>query len=494
MNRDRIVALRKHAQEMMRANNLAGARNVYLQICALDAGDADAWFRLGALHGELRDFGQAEACTRRAIDINPGFHEAYNNLASALDLQGRAEEAITVLEQVLAANPGRARAAGMLVRILEKNALYDRAYEAMRPFIEASVPDVNIALTFARISRHFGCHGAAIAYTQKMLESGRVGDPDRSRLYFSLGNLFDSVAEYDRAFECFSRANRMKNASFDIREHEQNVDRVIDRFTREYLDKLPGTSLATELPVFVVGMPRSGTTLIEQILSCHSAVTGAGELIALPGIVKQLSSDTDTAGMYLGSLDRLSGDNIDSIAKDYLAVLTGGAGHSQRIIDKLPGNFFRLGLISLLFPRAGIIHARRNALDTCLSCYFTDFRGYHEYSCDLEQLGRFYLQYARLMSHWRSVIDNPVLDVDYEELVNNQEPVSRGMTDFLGLGWEAGCLRFHESGRFARTASYDQVRQPVYTRSIGRWRHYEKHIGRLAGILEKAGWDTGIMA
>jgi hypothetical protein len=228
-------------------------------------------------------------------------------------------------------------------------------------------------------------------------------------------------------------------------------------------------------------MPRSGTSLVEQILSTHPGVYGAGELTAIDQFARHLGDATGDA--YPQSALHLDQATIDAAARQYLAALQDLAPSAIRVTDKMPGNFLHLGLIQLLFPGARVIHCRRDPLDTCLSCYFQQFNQGQTFSYDLSDLGHHYRQYQRLMRHWQSVISLPMLDVHYEDLVADQEAMSRKMLEFCGLDWTDECMRFYESKRYVATASYDQVRQPIYHKSVGRWRHYERYLGPLKTAL-----------
>jgi hypothetical protein len=254
-------------------------------------------------------------------------------------------------------------------------------------------------------------------------------------------------------------------------------------FAAERLAELPRADNRSEQPVFIVGMPRSGTSLVEQILSCHRGVHAAGELRDVGKLVASLGlrfqgEDDVLPGLDSGSLNAAAGRHLER--------LRGLGGNAKRLTDKMPYNFLHLGLISLLFPRARVIHCLRDPIDTCLSCYFQNFATGNFFSFDLGNAGLYYRQYERLMAHWRTVLDKPILEVRYEEHVAEPEKVCREMLDFLDLDWDPACLRFHESRRFTNTASRDQVRKPIYTSSSGRWQRYERHLGPLLEALAEA--------
>jgi hypothetical protein len=255
-------------------------------------------------------------------------------------------------------------------------------------------------------------------------------------------------------------------------------------FSAERLAERPRGGNESKLPVFIVGMPRSGTSLVEQILSCHRDVYAAGELRNIRKLTVSLVPNFDKRNDEADAPVRLDQPLLSAAAERYLDQLRKTAGDAIRVTNKMPYNFLYLGLIALMFPRARIIHCVRDPIDTCLSWYFQNFERGNFSSFDLRHAGLYYRQYERLMAHWGEVLDLPIMEVRYEEHVGAPEKVCRDMLDFLELDWDPACLRFHESSRFTRTASRDQVREPIYTSSAGRWRNYEPHLGPLIEALE----------
>ena len=243
--------------------------------------------------------------------------------------------------------------------------------------------------------------------------------------------------------------------------------------------------MPTDLPVFIIGMPRSGTSLVEQILSCHPQVHAAGELRNLMHLGNDLGLGFQKPGPEVcdSSLDRA---RLTAASVSYLQSLRALAGDATRVTDKMPYNFERLGLIALLFPKARVIHCHRHPLDSCLSCYFLNFYRGNFQTCDLRHMGLYYRQYQRLMEHWRDVLDLAMLEVSYEAHVEDPEKTCREILAFLDLDWDPACLQFHKSERYVRTASRDQVNKPIYRTSVGRWKNYETHIGPLKEALGSA--------
>ncbi len=230
-------------------------------------------------------------------------------------------------------------------------------------------------------------------------------------------------------------------------------------------------------------MPRSGTTLTEQIIAAHPSAAAAGEIGVPNRIAKSLGFGASDEKAFARRISRLKPREVAALAREGLEMLVRFSKTAERITDKLPHNFELLGLIAMLFPRAKIIHCRRNPLDTCVSCFLTPLSEEHAYTHDLSALGEYYRDYAALMDYWRAVLPMPILDVDYELLVADPEGQSRRLVDFVGLDWNPACLEFHAGGRAIHTISRAQVRQPIYDTSIGRWRRYEKHLGPLRAAL-----------
>jgi len=258
---------------------------------------------------------------------------------------------------------------------------------------------------------------------------------------------------------------------------------VIATFGAEFFARTDRAGSQSELPVFIVGMPRSGTTLVEQILASHPMVHGAGELDYMRRIMQTLPERLGVQRPIPECAANIDTALAERIAEEHLQHLREHSASALRITDKTPSNFLRLGLIALLFPKARIIHCQRDPLDTCLSCYFLRFGQGQAFAYDLDDLGRYYRDCARLMEHWRRVLPSPLLEVPYEALVADQEGWSRRLIAFLGLDWDDRCLAFYRSERQVKTASVWQVRQPVYASSIGRWRRYAKHLGPLFAAL-----------
>jgi hypothetical protein len=325
----------------------------------------------------------------------------------------------------------------------------------------------------------------------------RVADPlltdgPRARLLFGLGHVLDGRGEYGRAAECLQRANglctelnRKLKREYTPVEHERFVDKLEAAFGPEFFSRVRDAGVSSRRPIFIFGLPRSGTTLVEQVLASHSRVFGAGELRLARQTFEAIPATTGRTEEPLVCVPGLDGGSIRTLGERYLKGLSSLEGEGQsaeQVVDKMPDNYLYLGLLACLFPRATFIHCRRDLRDISVSCWMTDFRSIR-WANDPEHIASRFRQYRRLMKHWQSVLPVPVHDVVYETLIDDFETESHKLLAACGLDWEPDCGRFHETARPVRTASVIQVRQPIYRRSVARWKHYEASLADLFALL-----------
>ena len=437
-----------------RREAVAEAAAAYQRAVALWPSHAEAWLNLGAAHARLGSTQDAAACARRVLELRPDDPRALNNLSNALSAQGRFEEAARCYMRALEIRPADAEAYYNLVNL--------------RPLDDGS-PESEAA--FARLTRH-----------AEALD--RFSTREQVALLFALARALDARGEPDKAFESFARANALHRSTlrFDIDRSERLAAAIEAQFDSALIARLQGLGSPSEQPVFVLGMPRSGTTLVEQILSAHPDVHGAGEHGLFPALVSRMRSPAGLGFPLLAS--GLSPPDLQNLADAYLRHLEAVSGGKTRVVDKTVGNFELVGLIHLCLPNARIIHCRRDPRDVCVSCFSTRFSGGHDYAYDLHELGRYWRRYDRLMAHWSAVLPpGRVLDVSYEDLVDDLEGSAQRLVAHLGLPWDDACLRFYEASREVRTASFAQVRRPIYKGSVGRWRRYAAHLGPLLDAL-----------
>jgi len=488
----------------------------YEQALAIKPDNAKAHNNLGAVLQELGRQEDAITCYEQALAINPDFVEAYNNLGFVLQELGRHEEAIPRYEQALAINPDFAQAHNNLGVVLQELgrqedaiAHHERALAIKPHYAEAynnlayvlqdlgrqkeAITRIEQALAikpdFAEAHRNLTSIKPSeeqIPIIKKLLKSPVVSDKNAVHYHYALGNIFDDAKSHDKAFEHYLKANTLKRntISYDAKKHSVFVESLIKVYSKSYFQEKVVVGSDSELPVFIVGMPRSGTTLVEQIVSSHSQVYGAGELSLIWRIEKTIAKQFEASRPYPECMSLCKEAIAEHFSTPYLKEIGKYSQNAIHITDKMPDNFLRIGLIKILFPKARIIHCQRSALDTCTSIFLKYFVSANEYSFDLTELGQYYLDYERLMAHWRSLFPSEIFEVQYEEIVMHQEKITRQLVDYLGLDWDEKCLDFHSNKRTVRTASNLQVRKPIYKNSINRWKQYEEHLGSLIGILQ----------
>jgi len=439
---------------------------------------------------ELGNQNEAGEHLRQALRIRPGMKDALFLLAVVLDAQGAFDEALATLDQLLQSDPGNQDAQGEKARIFEKQGNFDAAYECLRPLLESGSHNTRVVAAFASLSRHINQSTEAVQFIERALEQNQKPGPETASLHFSAGKLYDEFEQYDLAFKHFRKANALTPYHYNENTHRELVDRLISTYSPEALARLPRATNQSERPLFIVGMPRSGTSLVEQILASHPEIHGAGELTDVTEIAESLRNRIGATGTDVHHIQQVTPKILDKYAQTYLDKLAALSSGAARVTDKMPHNLMFLGLIELLFPGARVIHCRRNPLDTCLSIYSQKFNANHAYATDLTALGVSYRQYLHLMQHWRRVLNIPILEIYYEELVDNQEAISHTMIQFCGLEWDTRCLHFHQSGHECTTLSYDQVRKPIYRKSVGRWKNYARHLGPLIEALGDSAKET----
>ena len=465
-------------------SNFDGAINCFTRALKIRTGDAGVLTNIANTYHLMYEYDLAEQYYERALAVNPKLSEAIIGLSGALFSSGNKGKALSVLAAAKRELPNDETIVASEAVILEEDGQYAEAYRVLENHIASKSDCIEVANSLARLSRRLDLTEQAIEMLQR-LEKTSVDVLGKMNIYFTLGELFDSQGRYDDAFNYFSKANQLKPVTFERLTLRSKINKQIQIFSDDFLSTAPRSGDLTDKPVFVIGMPRSGTSLVEQILASHSKVYGAGELMDLGIIAASLGGNADLDNNYPNNVKKATKTDLDEAAKRYTAKLDSLAPGAARIIDKMPANYLHLGSIELMFPNARVIHCTRHPLDTCLSCYFNDFLGYHPYSYDLANLGFYYCEYLRLMKHWIGALKIPIYTVEYEALINDQEQVSRNLLEFCGLEWESQCLNFYKTKRLVKTASYHQVKQPIYTTSVARYEHYIDKLGGLIDELNK---------
>jgi len=453
------------------------ARTAYEAAVRLKPDFYRAQSRLGDLYLLTERRSEAAAALRAVATQSEGSIWARIHEARALDAEGATGEAVTALRQIAADDPANGHAHIYLGRLLAQDG---QLAEASIHFERAAslAPELVIAWYAAAINRKFtAVDQPLIARMNACLSRPRLTPLERQLVHFSLGKAHDDLGDYPTAIRHFDAANaiRAKHMRFDAAGLAHRVDRLIASTPPGWAERLRPAANPDPTPILIVGMPRSGTTLVEQILSSHQDVSAGGEL----GYWR----DRDTAGVNLIDPDE---GTRSTLARDYLGVLSAIGPNAVRVTDKMPFNFGLLGAIHGALPNATVVHCRRHPIDTCLSIFTTSFESAMDFAGERRNLVSFYQQYERLMAHWREVLPpERLIDVDYETLVADPEPRTRRLVAACGLPWDDACLAPHRNKRTVTTASLWQARQPIYRTSVERWRRYEPWLGELRELAPK---------
>ncbi|OOG49550.1 hypothetical protein B0E50_05420 [Rhodanobacter sp. C01] len=507
---------------LMAIDQASEAETHFLRVLATRPDDAQVHNSLGIVYRSQGRMAEAEACHRRALAITPDSAETHGNLGNVLHEQGRIDEAEASYRQALALNGELAEAhfnLGNILRHRHRQLDAERSYRhalAIEPAHLMALNNLGLCLKKqGRLEEASQCFEAAIAIKPDFLQSHcnlapfRTYASDDAHLnlfegqqhqlpalplngrisyWFALGKMREDAGRYDDAFAAYAEGNRLQQAQFPHDEAREValVERLQSVFSTTFFANRSRTSHAGKAPIFIVGMPRSGTTLIEQILSTHPGIYGAGELTDLDEVIHSLDAKSgERTSVYPEVVTTLSADEFHRLGEAYAERAWRLAPEAERITDKLPANYLHVGMIHLMLPQAKIIHAMRDPMDSCFSCYARLFEGNHlDFTYDLGTVGRYYLRYIQLMRHWHRVLPaGTMLDLRYEDMVADTEGQARRLLDYLGLPWDERCLDFHRNKRVVRTASIAQVRKPIYRSSIARWKHFEAQLAPLLDIV-----------
>jgi tetratricopeptide (TPR) repeat protein len=441
---------------------------------------------LAQLYYEYGFLSQAIEVCEAALELDCGNSAARFFRALSKSSLGHYEEALAELVVLRNDFPDDPKILSTQAGVLEKLGKYDQARRIIEPFLERGRMPADILTTYAQMCHRLERYEEGANLINDALQDPNLSVECRRSLLFSLGRIYERLRDYDRAFASMKAANELKPYHYHHERFAQDVDRLIDP-TVTGLATDPKFQVAAQSavrPVFIVGMMRSGTSLVEQIIASHPRAFGGGERQEIPSLVQKLPFMPGVSGDYPGCLAALTPEMVHEMRKAYASFTESLPAGVDVFTDKMTANFLHLIFIRLLFPEARIIHCVRNPLDTCLSIYSLEFTGYHDYAYDLSSLGKYYREYDRLMRHYRDEVGFSMLEVSYEDLVNDVEAWSRKIIAYCGLEWNDRCLYYYESDRVARTASYDQVRQPIYKDSLGRWKNYEPHLKPLLDELQ----------
>jgi tetratricopeptide (TPR) repeat protein len=509
------------------ARNANAAVANYEQALRLRPDFAEAYNDLGNAWQHLGGWDKAVQCLREAVRLQPSLGPAYNSLGNALRAQGKLAAASEAFQQALRLQPNNPEIAYRLGVTLHEQGELDQAVECYRQVLRLNRANADVMNSLGTAFKEQGLLDEAIAQFRETLKlqpnhalafynlskfvaegryrfaadeldrikacmaSGNCAAADRSQFGFGLATVLHKQGSYDEAFAYFKEANDLRkrileerNVSFDAQGHEALIDRVIATYDRAYFEGVRGWGTDTDLPIFIVGMPRSGSTLVEQIISSHPQVFGAGELGEVPLYIARFVVEANP-NLYTTPVLPSRGAARD-LATDYLKRMANLGKGAARVTIKTLQNYMHLGVIASLFPRARVIHCRRDPFDVCLSCYFQNFQNI-DFASSLEDIGVHYRAYEKLMAHWSRVLPLEIHEVANEDLIHDQETVTRKLIFYCGLEWDERCLTFFNTRRAVQTASSVQVRKPISGQAIGRWKHYRAHLGPLFKALGRSG-------
>ena len=482
--------------------------------------DVNAIRLLADIAMQLEVFDDAVKLLRRCLQLAPDYHLARHNYANALSKTGDYNAALAELDRVQRAEPDNPSHPLLGASVFVSTGAYERALEIYERVLAAAPHHARLHLSYGHTLKTLGRQPESIAAyrqaiaaepdlgeaywslanlktfrfadtevaeMQRLIAKGGLDPRDALHLSFALGKALEDAQDYDGAFAAYAGGNAIKHrrTGYGARENSARLREIAASCSRRRLAARRGWGHPAEDPIFIVGLPRAGSTLLEQILASHSLVDGTMELPYIPQFAHRLvrrGKGADTA-TYPESLWRLTAAECHALGAKFLDAVQVQRQGAPHFIDKLPNNFIHVGLIQLILPNAKIIDARRHPMATCFSAYKQLFAAGQPFTYGLEDVGRYYRDYVALMAHWHEVLPGRILRVDYEKVIDDLEGEVRRLLDYCGLPFEAGCLAYHENRRAVRTASSEQVRQPIYRGALQQWRHFEPHLAPLRKAL-----------
>ncbi len=478
LNPRHVEALNNLGATFFKLGRLEEAESCFRQLIRVDTGSADGHSNLGTTFFARGRYAEAETFLRHALKLNPRHVGARTTLGLVLAYLSRLREAKSQFDKAIKYEPRNEDALVGLSLIAQTEGDFDQAAALLGRALQVNPKMPKALAAQTSIRKMTPADGAWLESAQKVLAEGGMALVDESELGFAIGKYYDDIGAFKLAFQSYERANDILKGiakTYDRDLYRRFVDDMIKVYTPEALSSIRDGSSSSATPLFIVGMPRSGTSLAEQILSSHPMANGAGELPFWSDAAQEQEDSIRAAP--------LSQSTRDGLAEAYMRILKSHSGNALRVIDKAPVNSDYLGLIHSVFPKARFIYMQRDPIDTCLSCYFQKFVLSMNFTFDLSDLADHYRQHARLMAHWRAALPpGTLLDVPYEDLVADQQGWSRKILDFVGLEWDERVLDFTRTKRAVVTASFWQVRQGIYKSSVHRWRNYEKFIGPLLSL------------
>ena len=508
------------AEVEQQAGNIEQAEKTLRSILAKDADNIKAIRMLANIALEANRFRAARKMLERALELNPNFALAWNDLGNVFLKQDRYEKALEMIDKAISIDPEFTHSHVMRGNILTKAQRHEESLAAYQQALDVTEHSVGALAGMGHVLKTIGRSEESIAayrqcikkhpaygeaywslanlktfefdteeveVMQTMVEREHIPDETKVNFFLSIGKHFENEKDFDKAFEHYRLGNELRRSHeiYDPVQTQVVHDRIIDVFNSEFLQERESWGDPDAAPILIVGLPRSGSTLIEQILASHSMVEGTMELPDLARMISGLSKREKKGRIeYPEAISNLDEEGIRDLGRSYIESTSRFRSDKIYFIDKMPNNFPSIGFLHLILPNAQVINARRHPLYSCMCSFKQRFYKGQSWSYDQFEIGQYYLQYQRIMDHWHEVLPGKVLDVHYEDMVTDQENQTRRLLEHLGLPWEDQVLRFYETERAVNTASSEQVRQPIYTKALNHWRNYESQLEELIEILE----------
>ena len=501
----------------LHASRYRKAEDAFKKVLQEDKNNIDALRFMGILAFKSGNHDIAEAMFTRALKLDPTYSLVWANLGQVFSVTGQLDKAKKSFKNILNMEPNNALIWAEYGTVLTKLAKYKEGRDAYLKALEFKPDSPRVHLSLGHVFKTMGEIDNSIdAYKKTIIKNnlsgeaywslanlktysfseneikdmektleGDMSDIERSQMYFALGKAYEAKKDFDNSFKNYYKGNKAKKSliKYSSDDTTQNTKRILKFFNKENIVNLSKSSTSDKDPIFVLGMPRSGSTLIDQIISSHSKVDGTQEL---PNIIKIAAElNTTKQDSYPEVLKKLDDFQLSKLGKDYISETKWARDVAPFFIDKMPNNFIHIGLIKTILPNAKIIDTRRDAMDTCFSCFKQFFARGQLFTYSLEDLGNYYTDYIRAMNHWHSVYGKDIFTVHYDNVINETEETIRELLDYCDLPFEKECLEFYKSSRPVKTPSAEQVRQPIYKSGLNYWKNYEKHLTPLKKIIDE---------
>ena len=501
----------------LHASRYRKAEDAFKKVLMEDENNIDALRFMGILAFKSGNHDIAEAVLTKALKLDPTYSLVWANLAQVFSVTGQLDKAKKSFKNILNMDPKNGLIWAEYGTVLTKLANYREGRDAYLKALEFKPDSPRVHLSLGHVYKTMGEINASInSYKNTIIQNnlsgeaywslanlktysfskneikdmeetlkGDMSDIERSQMHFALGKAYEVKKDFDRSFRNYYEGNKVKKGliKYSSDDTSYNTKRILDFFSKENINNLSKSSTNNPDPIFVLGMPRSGSTLVDQIISSHSKVDGTQELPNIIKIAAELNNDKQNS--YPEVLKELDDLKITKLGKDYISETTWARDKAPFFIDKMPNNFIHIGLIKTILPNAKIIDTRRDPMDTCFSCFKQFFARGQLFTYSMEDLGNYYTDYIRAMNHWHKVYGKDIFTVHYDDVINKTEETIRELIDYCNLPFEQECLEFYKSSRPVKTPSAEQVRQPIYKSGLNYWKNYEKHLLPLKKIIDE---------